>query len=209
MDIQTSSAADGVKAVRFNSGQRTPNGVLSQSFATTAGQSYTLTFNYGVYSPVRQREQRLSVTVRACRAAFAGCVPVCIKQQSAVDIPFLFIRGRQFGDDVDIPRCVPHKRLDRFLPDNVRVTAGDAPTPPAEMPPSAFSGLTNGSFEQDYTGWTATGNMDIQTSSAADGVKAVRFNSGQRTPNGVLSQSFATTAGQSYTLTLIMVCTHR
>ena len=64
MDIQTSSAADGVKAVRFNSGQRTPNGVLSQSFATTAGQSYTLTFNYGVYSPVRQREQRLSVTVR-------------------------------------------------------------------------------------------------------------------------------------------------
>ncbi len=64
MDIQTSTATDGVKAVRFNAGQKTPNGVLSQSFATTAGQLYALEFDYGVYSPVRQREQRLSVTVR-------------------------------------------------------------------------------------------------------------------------------------------------
>ncbi len=88
-----------------------------QSFATTAGQSYTLTFNYGVYSPVRQREQRLSVTVRAMPWPRSQVVSrSALNSNGAVDIPFLFIRSRQFGDDVDIPGCVPHKRLDRFLP---------------------------------------------------------------------------------------------
>jgi hypothetical protein len=59
--------------------------------------------------------------------------------------------------------------------------------------------LVNGSFESDYTGWTATGNQVI-SGRASKGSKAVQFNSGQTTPNGVLTQSFATTPGQSYTL---------
>jgi hypothetical protein len=32
----------------FNAGNQTPNGSLSQSFATTVGQQYTLAYNYGV-----------------------------------------------------------------------------------------------------------------------------------------------------------------
>ena len=70
---------------------------------------------------------------------------------------------------------------------------------------SAQSGaLTNGSFESDYTLWTHTGNQDIVAAGppyATNGIKAVRFNGGQMAPNGVLSQSFATTAGLTYTLT--------
>ena len=41
-----------MKAVAFNGGQQTPNGVLSQSFATTVGQDYTLTFDVGAVSLV-------------------------------------------------------------------------------------------------------------------------------------------------------------
>jgi hypothetical protein len=63
-DVVFFGATDGVKAARFNAGNTAPNANLSQSFATTAGHSYTLSFDYGVHSPVSQREQRLQVTVQ-------------------------------------------------------------------------------------------------------------------------------------------------
>jgi hypothetical protein len=58
------NATDGIKAARFNAGQKPSNAALSQSFATTPGRLYTLTFDYGVYSPVSLRQQRLQVTVQ-------------------------------------------------------------------------------------------------------------------------------------------------
>ena len=65
--------------------------------------------------------------------------------------------------------------------------------------------LANGSFESGYTGWTAAGNQEISTDASVGGTAGsafVWFNAGQRTPNGVLSQIFATTAGQGYLLAL-------
>jgi hypothetical protein len=62
---------------------------------------------------------------------------------------------------------------------------------------------SNGSFEFDYSGWTATGNHRIVSGppfAASDGAKAVVFNSGNQQPNGTLSQSISTTQGQGYTL---------
>lgn len=70
--------------------------------------------------------------------------------------------------------------------------------------PATLGSLVNGSFESDYTGWTASGNQSVQSTGiyvATDGSKLVAFNGGDTTPNGVLSQTFATTAGQTYTLT--------
>ncbi len=61
--------------------------------------------------------------------------------------------------------------------------------------------LVNGSFEDDYTGWTTTGNQEIKFGSpytATDGARIAGFNTGQLTPNGVLSQSFPTLVGQTY-----------
>ena len=69
-----------------------------------------------------------------------------------------------------------------------------APTP---VPGPA---LINGSFESGLTGWTATGNLRITSTTATDGIKAVQKNFAQLPPNGVLTQSFATTAGQTYGL---------
>jgi alpha-tubulin suppressor-like RCC1 family protein len=63
--------------------------------------------------------------------------------------------------------------------------------------------LSNGSFESDLGGWTASGNLSAQTGApytAFDGVKLVSFNDTNRTPNGVLSRSFRTVPGYTYNL---------
>ncbi|MBI1367750.1 MAG: hypothetical protein GC162_03760 [Planctomycetes bacterium] len=75
---------------------------------------------------------------------------------------------------------------------------------------SAAQLLTNGSFETGtLSGWTHTGGAGdfIPTTAAAmdnrtptDGTRALVWNGGGNTPNGVLSQSFNTVAGGSYTL---------
>ncbi len=68
---------------------------------------------------------------------------------------------------------------------------------------SGVNGFTNGSFESDFTNWNVSGNIEIQSSAPylpTEGSKLASFNSGNTAPNGVLSQTFATTPGASYTL---------
>ena len=71
--------------------------------------------------------------------------------------------------------------------------------------------ITNGNFESGSTGWSSVGNVDLASqygsgfyfgagSVAQDGNYAVAFNSGNSLANGVLWQSFATTAGKTYTV---------
>ena len=64
--------------------------------------------------------------------------------------------------------------------------------------------LVNGSFESnDFSGWSQSGNVGIGNENAymaTDGVNVLVFNSAQATPNGVISQSFATTSGHTYKL---------
>lgn len=45
-----SAAKNGTKMIAFNAGDSKANGVLSQSFATVAGQAYVVSFDYGVTS---------------------------------------------------------------------------------------------------------------------------------------------------------------
>src|SRR5207244_2168223 len=74
------------------------------------------------------------------------------------------------------------------------------PTPTPTPTPVSF---INGSFESDYTGWSPSGNQNIYTTTLApttDGTKGVQFNGSQAFPNGVLSQTFPTTAGTVYNL---------
>jgi Protein of unknown function (DUF642) len=68
------------------------------------------------------------------------------------------------------------------------------------LTPTVAEVFTNGSFENDYMGWTESGNQNITTTTVSDGVKAVQFNGGNAVPNGVLSQTFATTPGLTYAL---------
>ena len=70
--------------------------------------------------------------------------------------------------------------------------------------PMISRGLINGSFEQDFTGWTNTGNLQVKSAtpySPTNGSKLVAFNNGNSTPNAVLTQTFPTAVGQTYNLT--------
>lgn len=82
---------------------------------------------------------------------------------------------------------------------NNGILSSETATVTIEVQPIA-NVIANGSFESDYTGWTQTGNQSIGYFSPTDGMKIVDFNGGNDPPNAVLSQSFATVAGQSYTL---------
>ena len=77
----------------------------------------------------------------------------------------------------------------------------------ATLTVATIGDVTNGSFESNYAGWTATGDQLIATSDpghpASHGTKAVVFNPdsiGAPSHDGVLSQTFATTPGQRYGL---------
>ncbi|MEO5715656.1 MAG: Ig-like domain-containing protein, partial [Luteolibacter sp.] len=83
---------------------------------------------------------------------------------------------------------------------------GTNTSPPATVSITVNGVLKNGSFES-VTGlipdfWTTSGNFSVTTASASqtatNGTKFIAFNDGNRTPNGVFTQSFQTTAGQPY-----------
>jgi hypothetical protein len=59
----------------------------------------------------------------------------------------------------------------------------------------------NPSFESGFAGWTTSGNQAIGYYPATDGIRLVAFNGGNATPNAILAQTFATTPGQTYSLT--------
>jgi hypothetical protein len=65
---QTTGASDGVAYAAFNYGQQIPSGVLSQTFATTPGQRYSLTFDLGAFSLVNKDQQRVLVAVNGSSA---------------------------------------------------------------------------------------------------------------------------------------------
>ena len=66
----------GSKAVRVQRGPATPNGVLSQTFATTPGQAYALTFDAGAMSFVNQDAQQMLVTVQGMGPLLSQTVSV-------------------------------------------------------------------------------------------------------------------------------------
>ena len=72
---------------------------------------------------------------------------------------------------------------------------------PSSMVNFSSSAINNGSFEDDYAGWTTSGNQEIKSSApyiATDGTRMAAFNTGQLFPNATLSRTFATTIGQIY-----------
>ncbi|MCP5544552.1 MAG: hypothetical protein H7A49_11675, partial [Akkermansiaceae bacterium] len=63
--------------------------------------------------------------------------------------------------------------------------------------------VEGGSFENDFAGWTATGNVSIQSGppyTSTDGGKLIAFNDRNSDPDGVLSQVVETVPGMVYRL---------
>ena len=81
--------------------------------------------------------------------------------------------------------------------------SGSVTSAPAILTVGGSHPFINGSFESDYEGWTASGNLGVAQGGSyppTDGVKLLIFNAGEATPNGIISQAFATIPGQVYTL---------
>lgn len=282
-------STDGLKMVVLNALQTSPSGVISQTFATTPGQSYQLDFDIGILA-LNSGEQRLGVEV------IGASVRVALTET---------VSGNGLGNSVWASRShsftadsasttltfrdlsVTTQNLDLLL-DHVRVTLTSAPvnTAPVALadayatnqntalevpaagvlsndtdpqsdpltailnsgpahggvalnangsftytPANGYAGLdsfsyhandgsldsnvvavsisvnsgnsqilVNGSFELGYTGWTSSGNQAIEFYRTTDGIREVDFNGRDQAPNGVLSQSFATVSGMTYTL---------
>ena len=190
------TTTDGTKAVAFNVGQQPANGTLAQSFTTTAGHTYQLTFDAGAISASNQNEMRIQVTVQGQgqpNPAFTRSVSVFAPGNGTrwLAQTFLFVADSA-NTTLTFQDTSPTTQNVDLMLDNVRITE--------QPPPGAF---TNGSFESGYSGWVVSGNQNVASGApyvATDGTKAVAFNGGQQTPNGTLSQSFATNANQAYTL---------
>ncbi|MCP5533464.1 MAG: tandem-95 repeat protein [Akkermansiaceae bacterium] len=73
-----------------------------------------------------------------------------------------------------------------------------------EVAPLPVELLVNGSFENGETGWNMSGSylvyQDDGTYTATEGTGLLVLNGGQGAPNALVSQSFSTVPGQSYTL---------
>jgi hypothetical protein len=62
--------------VRFNAGQRPPNGSVAQTFGTVPGRRYTITVDVGANSDVNAHEQRLAVSVQGNGELLSATVAV-------------------------------------------------------------------------------------------------------------------------------------
>ena len=273
-------ATEGTHFVWFNARQGAPNAVLSQSFATTAGQGYVLALDVGAFSFVNLNEQRLRVALQGTGALASQTLSVFAPgngtRWTAKTVSFVADSATTTLTLTDVSPTTQDVDL---LLDNVRLTLSSAPvitSQPQSQSVAAggsatftvvasgqnlayqwrFNGgnitgatassytinnaqsanagnydvvvsnssgavtstaavltvgggssgpLSNGGFESGYLSWTATGNQEVSTDSsvgATEGTHFVWFNARQGAPNAVLSQSFATTAGQGYVLAL-------
>lgn len=200
---------DGAKLVAFNTGNSAANGQLSQTFLTTAGVSYTLSFDAGVLS-YNNSEQRLQVTARGSTTLLSQNISITGSGNGTIwrRCTFSFVADSAATTLTFSDQSTTTQALDLLL-DNVRVTGGSATPPPTPTPivvdphPTPAGSLINGSFESGVAGWTSSGNQSIASAApyiATNGSRLLAFNDGDRIANAVLSQSFSTVAGRTYTL---------
>lgn len=288
--IEFYAGTNGVRLVAFNGRNLTPDGVLTQSFATVPGQTYTVQFDVGVLSYV-SKQQKLQVSVTGNGGLLSQNVTLNgtgngtirwtaktytfvansttstlsfrDKSTTTTGIDWLLDNVRVNGPPA-FPNSAPVAIGDSYsinqnttlVVQSPGVLSNDVDPQSADLtavlerapgsgsltlnpngsfsyrPDSGFTGedsftyhsndgaldsntvtvkltvkavaaglLVNPSFESDFTAWTKSGNQNIMTYPATDGVKLVTFNGDNLAPDGVLSQTFATTPGKTYNLT--------
>ncbi|MCP5531676.1 MAG: DUF642 domain-containing protein [Akkermansiaceae bacterium] len=199
IDITNSyTGTDGTQMVEINSNNTPNDGSLRQTFATTAGAGYTVTFDMGVlaYSTNPQR-LRVSATGNAALASQTYSVNGIgggnIKWVTQT-ISFIADSTSTTLEFADVSSYT--NGIDTLL-DNIRVASEGSGTGPDLV--------VNGSFElsPDYFGWTQSGSTRIEKPGpeyATTGRNLLSFNVGQAPTDGMVSQIFATLPGATYEL---------
>jgi hypothetical protein len=195
----------------FNEGQTTPNGVLSQTLATTPGTTYTLAFDVAVSGYQTTLQQRMQVTVQdGFNSLLTKTITLNGQGTGTWWTPqsYTFTATGSSATLTFYDTSVETFNTDLLL-DNVRVTAGGSPTPtptPGATPvPLANSDFEIGPFDTPGTisGWTVGGGghvADRTTEGSSNGGGAAVFGPGGDFQGDTLSQTFTTTPGQTYTL---------
>lgn len=202
--IQTSPpATEGFKHAGFNAGNSAQNGSLTQLFATTSGQVYQVWFDLGAFA-YNTAQQRVRVDV----IGTSGLQPVAsqtVTQYFTVkglgggktvwESKSFFYTANSAGATLTFRDVSPTSDAIDMLLDHVRI-----------MPVARFP-LENGSFESNFDGWSASGNVGIRNAPPyvpTDGTKLAAFNAANTAQNGMLSQMFTTIPGVEYVLSFHM-----
>jgi hypothetical protein len=83
---------------------------------------------------------------------------------------------------------------------NKRVVISAALAVCASVSVSQAQIITNGSFEFGFDGWSASGAVEVIPFHSSHGTHSACFNSGDRQPSAVLTQTFLTVPGERYRL---------
>src|SRR4029077_3071499 len=129
---------EGVQGVDFNNGQRTPNGVLSQTFATTPGATYNLSFDLGVYSYQTTAEQRAQITVTGNGALLSQTVSIFgVGTGTAFNHKSFAFTANSSSATLTFTDVSPATINIDMLLDNVRVSPATVPPTPTATPTSS------------------------------------------------------------------------
>jgi hypothetical protein len=208
------SVPDGTRFVGFNTGETQPTGVISQTFATVPGQTYALGFNLGIQS-YNNNSQVMRVELTGSQPLVTQDFPISGRTDSNLAWTRKTLSFTANSNSTTLTfrdRSTTTSSIDVHI-DNVNVVAGQSgdsggavddgvvEEEPSE-PPVPVS-IVNGSFESGHNGWSNGGNQMIRTGNLGtvpDGTRFVGFNTGQTQPTGVISQTFATVPGETYTV---------
>ena len=200
--------------------------VVGQTSATLADLQRGLTyFFYGTaYNAFEESGPSEIITYRVNSAPLASDLSVEAYSNQSVAVTLLGSDPENDPLTYTVLSGPSHGALDGLAPDLVyrpntgyagtdrivytvndgRISSGLATVYVAVVPLlGSGTAFVNGSFESGYIGWIATGNQRIAAGAdflATDGSQVACFNAGQKTPDGVLAQTFATEAGQTYGL---------
>jgi len=188
-------ASDGAKLAVFNSENSAPNGQLILGASVINGHPYRLTFDVGnlSYQSQAQRmrfeifdylhEELLVSEIINIPGTTGGATSWLEKSYPFIPkggfVQLFFTDVSQATNSVDL------------VLDNVKIK---------EDPPVTLLG---GGFENGLANWDTSGHVIVGASPSyapAQGSKLIAFNSGNSTPDGVVSQTVATVPGQTYRL---------
>jgi formylglycine-generating enzyme len=195
--LASATSTDGAKLACYNSGNTTPNGVLSRTFATHSGSTYMVTFDTGIIA-FQKGSQSMKVDVIGVESGTVRSTQTFTLNSPGGGMTTwksrtLFFTAYDAETTIRFSDISATTKVIDLLLDNVAV--------------ESISGLRNGGFEQGLAAWLPIGNVkvnDVGTYPPTEGRQVAAFNGDNTPPNGVLTQHIKVQPGTGYILSFDM-----